>query len=134
MAVNLRAPWLLCRAVLPGMTERGFGRVLLVSSVAARTGGLVGPHYAAAKAGLGGLMHHLAARVAADGVTVNAIAPALVEGTGMLPKPPGGGLPAPIPVGRLGTPEEVAELAVAMLANGYLTSKTVVLDGGLHPT
>src|SRR5215207_7081818 len=59
MAVNLRAPFLLARRVLPGMRERGYGRLLFTSSVAAFTGGLVGPHYAASKAGLHGLTHHL---------------------------------------------------------------------------
>jgi 3-oxoacyl-[acyl-carrier protein] reductase len=132
LAVNLRAPFLLARRVLPGMRERGFGRILFTSSVAALTGGSIGPHYAASKAGLHALTHHLASRVAADGVTVNALAPALVEGTGMLPGDPEE-LRKRIPVGRLGRPEEVADLALAMLANGYLTSKVVTLDGGMHP-
>jgi 3-oxoacyl-[acyl-carrier protein] reductase len=132
LAVNLRAPFLLARQVLPGMVERGFGRILFTSSVAALTGGIVGPHYAASKAGLHGLTHHLAQRVAPHGVTVNAIAPALVEQTGMLPGDPGE-LAALIPVRRLGTPAEVADLAVAILANGYVTSKVIAIDGGIHP-
>jgi 3-oxoacyl-[acyl-carrier protein] reductase len=130
--VNLRAPFLLAQRVLPGMVERGFGRILFVSSIAALTGGIVGPQYAASKAGLHGLTHFLAARVAADGVTVNAIAPALIEHTGMLPGDPAE-LAARVPVGRLGQPEEVAALALAMLANGYLTSQVVSLDGGIYP-
>jgi 3-oxoacyl-[acyl-carrier protein] reductase len=132
VAVNLRAPYLLARRALPGMRERGYGRILFTSSVAALTGGIVGPHYASSKAGLHGLTHFLAARVAADGVTVNTIAPALIEETGMLPGDPGE-LSKAVPVGRLGTPAEVADLALAMLRNGYLTSKVVMLDGGLHP-
>jgi 3-oxoacyl-[acyl-carrier protein] reductase len=132
LAVNLRAPFLLARRVLPGMRERGFGRILFTSSVAALTGGIVGPHYAASKAGLHGVTHHLAARVARDGVTVNAIAPALIEETGMLPGDPGN-LGAAVPVGRLGTPAEVADLALAMLRNAYLTNKIVTIDGGIHP-
>jgi 3-oxoacyl-[acyl-carrier protein] reductase len=132
LAVNLRAPFLLARQVLPGMRERGFGRILFTSSVAALTGGIIGPHYAASKAGLHGLTHHLAARVARDGVTVNAIAPALIEETGMLPGDPGN-LAAAVPVGRLGTPAEVADLALAMLRNAYLTNKVVTIDGGIHP-
>ena len=75
IAVNLRAPFLLAQRALPGMAERGFGRVLFVSSVAAFTGGIVGPHYAASKAGLHGLTHFLASRFAGSGVTVNALAP-----------------------------------------------------------
>jgi 3-oxoacyl-[acyl-carrier protein] reductase len=132
LAINLRAPFLLARCVLPGMAQRGWGRLLFISSVAGFTGGIVGPHYAASKAGLHGLTHHLAARVAEAGVTVNALAPALIEHTDMLPGDPGY-LAGRIPVGRLGTPEEVADMAVAMLRNGYLTSKVVSLDGGLHP-
>ncbi|MFI0424992.1 SDR family NAD(P)-dependent oxidoreductase [Spongiactinospora sp. 9N601] len=129
IAVNLRAPFLLAQAVLPGMIERGFGRVLFTSSLAAFTGGVVGPHYAAAKAGLHGLAHHLAARVAAAGVTVNVLAPALIEDTRMLPSADRGLLP----VGRFGRPEEVADLAMAMLGNGYLTSQVIGLDGGAYP-
>ena len=63
---------------------------------------------------------------------MNAIAPALVEDTGMLPGSPEE-LRSRVPVGRLGRPDEVAELAVAMLANGYLTSQVVGLDGGMYP-
>ena len=115
------------------MVERGFGRVLFTSSIAALTGGVVGPHYAATKAGLHGLTHHLAARVVRDGVTVNAIAPALIAETRMLPGDPEE-LAARLPVGRFGTPAEVADLALAMLRNGYLTSKVIALDGGIYPT
>ena len=135
MAVNVRAPFLMAQRVLPGMLERGFGRILFVSSVAALTGGVIGPHYAASKAALHGLTHHLASRVAARGVTVNAIAPALVAGTGMLPVDPDhpGEPPVPIPVGRLGRPDEVADLSMAIVTNAYLTSKVIALDGGIHP-
>jgi 3-oxoacyl-[acyl-carrier protein] reductase len=132
IAVNLRAPFLLAQHTLPGMRARGFGRVLFVSSVAAFTGGIVGPHYAASKAGLHGLTHFLAARVAGDGVTVNAIAPALITETRMLPGEPDE-LKARVPVGRLGKPDEVADLALAMLRNPYMTSQVVSLDGGMYP-
>jgi 3-oxoacyl-[acyl-carrier protein] reductase len=132
LAVNLRAPFLLARRVLPGMRDRGFGRILFISSVAGFTGGIVGPHYAASKAGLHGLTHHLASRVAEAGITVNALAPALIENTDMLPGDPGY-LTRAIPIGRLGRPAEVASMAVSMLGNEYLTSKVIALDGGLHP-
>jgi 3-oxoacyl-[acyl-carrier protein] reductase len=131
IAVNLRAPFLLARRVLPGMTERGFGRILFTSSVAGFTGGLVGPDYGASKAGLHAITHFLASRVAPDGVTVNAIAPALIEDTNMLPGDRGS-LAARIPVGRLGRPEEVADLALAVLRNGYMTNQVVSLDGGMY--
>jgi 3-oxoacyl-[acyl-carrier protein] reductase len=132
LAVNLRAPFLLAQRTLPGMRARGFGRILFVSSVAAFTGGIVGPHYAASKAGLHGLTHFLASRTAGEGVTVNAIAPALITDTGMLPGEPDE-LRDRVPVGRLGQPEEVADLAMAMLRNPYLTNQVVSLDGGMHP-
>ena len=132
LAVNLRAPFLLARRVLPGMRARGFGRILFTSSVAALTGGIVGPHYASSKAGLHGLTHFLAPRVAGDGVTVNAIAPALIEDTGMLPGDPGE-LARRVPVGRLGRPGEVAELALAVIRNGYVTNQVISVDGGMHP-
>ncbi len=133
VAANLRAPFLLARRVLPQMRERRWGRILFTSSVAALTGGIVGPHYAASKAGLHGLAHHLATRVAADGVTVNVIAPALIADTAMLPGDPGD-LAARIPVGRLGTPAEVADMAMAILRNGYMTNQVVGIDGGMHPS
>jgi 3-oxoacyl-[acyl-carrier protein] reductase len=132
LAVNLRAPFLLARRVLPGMRERGYGRVLFTSSVAALTGGIIGPHYAASKSGLHGLTHHLATRVAADGVTVNAIAPALIEDTGMLPGDPAELAPR-VPVGRLGRPGEVADLMLAILRNGYVTNQVFSIDGGMYP-
>jgi 3-oxoacyl-[acyl-carrier protein] reductase len=132
IAVNLRAPFLLAQRTVPGMRERGFGRVLFMSSIAAFTGGIVGPHYAASKAGLHGLTHFLAARLAASGVTVNALAPALITDTGMLPGDPEQ-LRRQVPLQRLGRPEEVAELALAILRNPYLTNQVISLDGGMHP-
>jgi 3-oxoacyl-[acyl-carrier protein] reductase len=134
LAINLTAPFLLTQQVLPTMVEKRFGRVLFISSIAGLNGGVVGAHYAASKAGLHGLMHHLAPRVAADGVTVNALAPALIGDTKMFPVDPDTvTTPIPIPVGRAGRPAEVADLAIAMLRNGYLTNKVVTLDGGILP-
>ena len=88
IAINLRAPFLLARRVLPGMLERGFGRILFTSSVAGFIGGAISVDYASSKAGLHGLTHFIAGRVARQGVTVNAIAPALIEDTAMLPGDP----------------------------------------------
>ena len=134
LGVNLTAPFMLAQQVLPGMIERKFGRILFISSVAAITGGVVGAHYAASKAGLHGLMHHLAPRVAAHGVTVNSLAPALVGATKMFPADLDTGIPpVPIPVGRVGRPDEIADMAIAMLRNGYLTNKVITIDGGIVP-
>lgn len=134
MDVNLTAPFLLAQAVALGMVARGYGRMLFTSSAAAYVGGFIGAHYAASKAGLHGLVHFLSSRLSSYGVTVNAIAPALIEGTAMIddnfadtPRP------SP-PVGRLGRPEEVADLSVAILSNAYMTGQVVLLDGGTHPT
>ena len=132
VAVNLRAPFLLAQRMLPAMRERGFGRVLFMSSVAAFTGGIVGPHYAASKAGLHGLMHFLASRLAPSGVTVNALAPAFITETGMLPGDPEE-LRRRVPVGRLGQPEDVADLALAILRNPYITNQVMSIDGGIYP-
>jgi 3-oxoacyl-[acyl-carrier protein] reductase len=84
MAINLRAPFLVARAAIGGMIDRGFGRIVLLSSVAAYTGGIVGPHYAASKAGLHGLAHSLSQFASGQGVTVNVVAPALIA-TDMMP-------------------------------------------------
>jgi 3-oxoacyl-[acyl-carrier protein] reductase len=131
LAVNLRAPFLLAQAGLGGMRERGFGRILFMSSAAAFRGGVVGPHYAASKAGLHGMAHFLAARTAADAVTVNVLAPGFVD-TAMLPGT-AEELGSRVPLGRVGTAQEVAGLAVAMLRNGYVTSHVFSIDGGTHP-
>jgi 3-oxoacyl-[acyl-carrier protein] reductase len=133
VAADLRAPFLLVQAVAAGMAERGFGRILVLSSLAAYASGVVGPHHAASKAGLNELVHYFAGRLAGKGVTVNSIAPALMEQSGMLPQVPEGGTPLPIPAGRLGQPHEMADVALAVLTNGYLTNQVLLLYGGLHP-
>jgi 3-oxoacyl-[acyl-carrier protein] reductase len=134
-AVNLRAPFLLARRVLPGMVQRGFGRIVLLSSVAAYTGGIIGAHYASSKAGLHGLAHSLSQQASGDGVTVNVVAPALIDSE-MLPSDPEvrEQLAASLPVGRLGTADEVADLIAAVVRNGFVTNQSFLVDGGRHPT
>jgi 3-oxoacyl-[acyl-carrier protein] reductase len=133
--VNLRPSFLLAQRITPGMRQRRWGRVILISSVAAFTGGIVGPHYAASKAGLLGLMHSLAASLAPHGVTVNAVAPALIADTGMLPGGPEAerALISHIPVGRLGKPEDVVEAIMMLIVNSYMTNQTILVDGGMYP-
>ncbi len=132
LAVNLRAAFLATQAVLPGMRRRGFGRLLYVSSTAAQVGGIVGPHYAASKAALSGLAHAYAAALAREGITATVLAPALIE-TEMIASNPGASADR-IPVGRFGRPEEVGELAVAVLSNAYVTGQTIQVNGGVYFT
>jgi len=116
------------QAILPGMRARRWGRIVNLSSVAAQVGGVVGPHYAASKAGMLGLTHYYARLLAREGITVNAIAPALVE-TEMVTSNPNARWEN-IPVGRFGLPEEVAQVAVMLVRNGYMTGQTINVNGG----
>ena len=130
LAVNLTSAFLCTQAVLPGMRARGFGRIVNISSGAARGAGVVGVHYNASKAGLEGLTRGYAARVVQDGVTVNAVAPSLIA-TEMI-KPHRSGNVARIPVGRLGTVDEIASVVLMVVGNAYMTGQTVAANGGLH--
>jgi 3-oxoacyl-[acyl-carrier protein] reductase len=115
------------------MREQRYGRIVLMSSVAAFTGGILGPHYTASKAGLIGLAHALAAPLAPHGVTVNAVAPALIETEMMTADPRLQALTDRIPAGRLGRPGEIADMVAAIVTNGYLTAQTISVDGGMYP-
>lgn len=132
LAVNLKSCFLVTQAVLPAMRARRWGRVINLSSVAAHVGGVVGAHYAASKAGMLGLTHFYASRLAKEGITVNAISPALVE-TEMVTANPNA-TPERIPVGRFGKVEEVAETAVMLARNGYITGQTLHVNGGWFMT
>jgi 3-oxoacyl-[acyl-carrier protein] reductase len=130
LAVNLKSAFLVTQQVLPGMRSRHWGRIIMLSSVAAQTGGITGPHYAASKAGMLGLTHSYARHLFKEGITVNAIAPALIETdmvTGNLKASP-----AAIPIGRFGAPEEVAAVAVMLAKNGYITGQTINVNGGWY--
>jgi 3-oxoacyl-[acyl-carrier protein] reductase len=128
MSVNVKSCFLMTRAIVPAMRQRQWGRIINLSSVAAQVGGVVGPHYASSKAAILGLTHYYASRLAKDGVTVNAIAPALVE-TDMVASNPHA-TPKLIPVGRFGLPEEVASVAAMLASNGYITGQTINVNGG----
>lgn len=130
IATNLTSAFLLAQAVLPGMLEKKWGRIINLSSVAAQLGGVVGPHYAASKAGMIGLTHGYAALLAGRGVTVNAIAPALIE-TEMVTTNPRARADI-IPAGRFGTVEETAQVAVMLATNGYVTGQTINVNGGWY--
>ena len=130
LRTNLTSAFLVSQAVLPTMRARGWGRLIMLSSVAAQTGGVIGPHYAASKAGMLGLMHSYANLLAAEGITANAIAPALID-TDMIrgnPKIK----PELLPVGRFGLVEEVALVAVMLARNGYITGQTINVNGGWY--
>lgn len=130
LAVNLKSVFLVTQAVLPRMLSARWGRIINLSSVAAQLGGVVGPHYAASKAGIIGLTHSYAHLLAREGITVNAIAPALVE-TEMVTSNPNA-KPDLIPVGRFGTVEEAADVAVMLARNGYITGQTINVNGGWY--
>ena len=130
IATNLKSAFLCTHAVFAGMRERGWGRIINISSGAARAAGVVGAHYNASKAGMEGLTRGYAARLAKDGVTVNSVAPSLID-TEMI-GPHRSEDVGRIPVGRLGTGEEVAAVVVMVAANAYITGQTVQVNGGLH--
>ena len=130
LAVNLKSCFLVTQAVLPGMRARRWGRIVNLSSVAAHVGGVVGAHYAASKAGMLGLTHYYASRLAKEGITVNAISPALVE-TEMVTANINA-TPDRIPIGRFGTVQEVAEAALMLACNGYITGQTLHINGGWY--
>jgi 3-oxoacyl-[acyl-carrier protein] reductase len=132
LTINLKSMFLVTQAVLPGMRQRKWGRIINLSSVAAHLGGVIGPHYAASKAGAIGLAHAYAALLAKEGITANAIAPALIE-TEMIT----GNLkarPDLIPMGRFGRVEEVADAVVMLARNGYITGQTISVNGGWYMT
>ncbi len=129
---NLKSCFLMTQAVLPTMRARKWGRIINLSSVAAQVGGVVGPHYAASKAGMLGLTRSYAQKLAAEGVTANAIAPALID-TDMV-RNNLNARPDKIPVGRFGTSEEVADVAVMLAKNAYITGQTIHVNGGWFMT
>ena len=130
IAVNLKSCFLVTQAVLPDMRARRWGRIINLSSVAAHVGGVVGAHYAASKAGMLGLTHFYASRLAREGITVNAISPALIE-TEMVTANLNA-TPDRIPVGRFGECDEVAEAALMLARNAYITGQTLHVNGGWY--
>lgn len=129
IAVNLKSVFLCTQAVVPGMRQRRWGRIVNISSGAARGAGGVGPHYNASKAGMEGMTRGYAARLVKDGITVNSVAPSLIE-TDMVKQ----GLASAasrIPLGRFGTPQECAQVVMMLVGNAYMTGQTVALSGGM---
>jgi 3-oxoacyl-[acyl-carrier protein] reductase len=130
--VNLTSAFLTTSAVLPAMREARWGRIINVASTAAQTGGSVGPHYAASKAGIIGLTHGYATLLVKEGITVNAIAMAQIE-TEML-RAATAADPSRIPVGRFGQVDEISDVAVLLATNAYITGQTISVNGGMYYT
>jgi 3-oxoacyl-[acyl-carrier protein] reductase len=130
IAANLKSAFLCTQAVLPGMLARHWGRIVNLSSIGARIGaGSVSVAYGASKAGLEGLTRAYALRLAPEGVTVNAVAPGLID-TEMGKPLIEAGVVARIPVRRVGTGDEIAQAVMFLVRNGYVTGQTIAVNGG----
>ncbi|MGC2751918.1 MAG: 3-oxoacyl-ACP reductase family protein [Candidatus Acidiferrum sp.] len=130
LRINLTSVFLVTQRVLPGMRAAIWGRIINLSSVAAQYGGVIGPHYAATKAGILGLTRSYASQFAKEGITCNAIAPALIE-TDMVAALPRD-IASRIPVGKIGAPDEVGRIAVMLAEGSYITGQTINPNGGLY--
>jgi 3-oxoacyl-[acyl-carrier protein] reductase len=130
VAVNLKSAFLCTQAVLSGMRRRRWGRLINISSIGARIGsGSISIAYAAAKAGLEGLTRAYALRLAAEGITVNAVAPGLID-TEMGRPLIEAGVAARIPVGRVGTGDDIAQAVLLLVQDSYITGQTIPVNGG----
>jgi 3-oxoacyl-[acyl-carrier protein] reductase len=128
ISVNLKSVFLCTQAVLPLMRAQKWGRIVNISSGAARGAGSIGPHYNASKAGMEGLTRGYAARLVKEGITVNAVAPSLIE-TDMMKGQHN--LVGRIPLGRFGRADEVADAVMMLIDNAYMTGQTVAMSGGM---
>jgi 3-oxoacyl-[acyl-carrier protein] reductase len=129
IAINLKSAFLCSEAVLPRMRAQRWGRIVNTSSIAARGAGGVGVHYNASKAGLEGLTRGYASRLAAEGITVNAIAPGLID-TEMAAPLKEAGFVSRIPMGRIGTGDEIAQAVLMVIGNAFMTGQTIAVNGG----
>jgi len=137
IALNLRAHFLTSKAVLPGMMEKGWGRIIGITSISGQRGGFSGDvDYSAAKAGIMGFTRCLARLVATDGITVNAVAPGYfaTEHTKIVPSALLQQLIDNVPIKRMGTLDECGAV-VAFLASdaaSYITGEVMSVNGGAH--
>ncbi|MCH2078071.1 MAG: 3-oxoacyl-[acyl-carrier-protein] reductase [Rhodobacteraceae bacterium] len=135
LEVNLTSTMRLCKGVLRGMMKARHGRIINISSIVGATGNPGQGNYAASKAGMVGMSKSLAYEVATRGITVNCIAPGMIETamTGALNDDQKGAILGQIPMGRMGSPEEIAA-ATAFLASdeaGYITGTVLHINGGM---
>ncbi len=131
--VNLSSAFYWCRQVVPDMKKNNFGRIVNISSLAARGGGVVGPHYAASKAGMLGLTRYAAKELGLYGVTVNAIAPAFIEDAGIFaqwPEEKKAMLKEKISVTRLGNALDVVRAFEYLLDSPFVTGVALDVNGG----
>ena len=136
LATNLTATFESCRCVLRTMVKQRSGRIINISSVVGQSGNPGQANYAASKAGMVGLSKSLAREVASRGITVNVVAPGMIDTdmTSSLPEAGRQAMLGQIPMGRLGTPEEIAS-AVHFLASdeaSYITGQVVAVNGGMY--
>ncbi|TWI03565.1 3-oxoacyl-[acyl-carrier-protein] reductase [Luteimonas cucumeris] len=133
--VNLDGVFNLCRHAVDGMVERGFGRVVNISSVNGQTGQFGQTNYSAAKAGMHGFTMALAREVARKGVTVNSVSPGYCETALVMaiPEDIRNGIVDKVPVGRLGKPQEIARTVAFLTADdaGFITGANIPVNGGL---
>ena len=131
--VNLSSAFYWSRQVVADMKAMQFGRIINISSLAARGGGVVGPHYAASKAGMLGLTRYAAKDLGPYGITVNAIAPAFIEGAGIFSDwsdEKKAGLKQKIFVPRLGNTGDVVRACEYLLTSPYVNGVTLDVSGG----
>lgn len=136
LRVNLDSVFHTSRCVIESMIEKGFGRIINISSVNGQKGQWGQTNYAASKAGMHGFTKALALEVANKGITVNTISPGYVQ-TSMvkaIPEPLMASIVAQIPVGRLAQPEEIARVVVFLAAeeSGFITGANIAVNGGQH--
>ncbi|MFA5771228.1 MAG: 3-oxoacyl-ACP reductase family protein [Thermoplasmata archaeon] len=137
MAVNLRGPFIFCQEAIPDMIGQGWGRIINICSIGGQWGGVNQVHYAIAKAGLINLTKSLARIYSKNGVTSNAVSPGLVD-TDMIvaemTTPAGREKVRSIPIGRIATAEEIANVVVFLASEkaSYITGQTINVNGGLY--
>ena len=136
IATNLTSCFNMCRLVIDGMRERGFGRIVNIGSINGQAGQYGQVNYAAAKSGIHGFTKALAQEGAGKGITVNAVAPGYIDTDMVRAVPPNvlEKIVARIPVGRLGHAEEIARTVLFLVADesGFITGSTLSINGGQH--